>query len=52
MEKVLTAILAQLDQMTIQGKEAERMAAIKAMVRDVREAFLTAQETKKEEPEQ
>lgn len=35
MVKVLTAILNQLDLLAITGKDAERMAAIKSMVRDL-----------------
>lgn len=41
MEKVLTAILSQLDLLTITGKDAERMAAIKSMVRELRETVKT-----------
>lgn len=39
MEKVLNAILYQLEMLTITGKDAERMAAIKSMVRDVIKAI-------------
>lgn len=47
MEKVLTAILSHLDLLTISGKDAERMAAIKGMVRDLIKAVQAAQ-TKQE----
>lgn len=42
MEKVLTAILTHLDLLTIPGKDAERMAAIKSMVRDLIKACQAA----------
>lgn len=42
MEKVLTVILSSLDQLTITGKDAERMAAIKSMVRDLIKACQAA----------
>lgn len=42
MEKVLTAILNHLDLLTIHGKDAERMAAIKSMVRDLIKACQAA----------
>lgn len=35
MEKVLINILKQLELLTITGKDAERMTAIKSMVRDL-----------------
>lgn len=38
MEKVLTAVLSNLDMMTITGKDAERMAAIKSMIRELLKA--------------
>lgn len=42
MGKVLTAILNHLDLLTITGKDAERMAAIKSMVRDLIKACQAA----------
>lgn len=47
MEKVLTAILSHLDLLTITGKDAERMAAIKSMVRDLIKMLGEAQATQK-----
>lgn len=44
MEKVLTAVLGHLDQLTITGKDAERMAAIKSMLRDVIKAIKQARQ--------
>ena len=49
MEKVLTAILSQLELLTITGKDAERMAAIKSMVRELREAVKAAKHTQEGE---
>ena len=48
MEKVLESILAQLDLITITGKDAERMAAVKSMVRDLLRLYKKAA-TEKEE---
>ena len=45
MEKVLTEILSQLDLLTITGRDAERMAAIKSMVRELRAAVKAAKPT-------
>lgn len=47
MEKVLINILKQLELLTITGKDAERMTAIKSMVRDLIE--LIRSEEKKDE---
>lgn len=46
MDKVLNAILHQLEMLTITGKEAERMAAIKSMVRDLITAIKAAEAPK------
>lgn len=42
MEKVLIEILDNLDKLTMLGKEAERMAAIKSMVRELIKAIRSA----------
>lgn len=51
MERVLASILHHLDQLTITGKDAERMAAIKSMVRDLRKLFSEQTPEKEEKPE-
>lgn len=48
MEIVLIKILQQLELMTITGKEAERMTAVKSMVRDLIAAIKAADAAPKE----
>lgn len=48
MEKVLIEILDSLDKLTMLGKDAERMAAIKSMVRELIKAIRLA--TKSSDP--
>ena len=43
MEKVLTKILQNLELLIITGKDAERMTAIKSMVRELIDAVKAAQ---------
>ena len=49
MEIVLIKILQQLELMTITGKEAERMTAVKSMVRDLIAAIKAADAPKEGE---
>ena len=44
MVSVLAKILQQLELLTITGKDAERMTAIKSMVRDLIDAIRAAEE--------
>ena len=47
---VLAKILQQLELLTITGKDAERMTAIKSMVRDLIELIRAEQARRKETP--
>lgn len=51
MEKVLESILSQLDLITITGKDAERMAAVQHMVRDLLKLYKDAKAGKEEKAE-
>jgi hypothetical protein len=49
MEIVLAKILQQLELLTITGRDAERMVAIKSMVRELKEAVKAAKPTQEGE---
>lgn len=52
MEKVLAAILAQLNQISVHGDDVERLAAAKHMLRQLQTAFSKAKTDPAERKEQ